>query len=215
MTSHKRLISAAAAAIALVAGVAAVPGLAIGESNADRAPVQGAVDAPVVSALTKLPIATDALPALAASEVTTLGVKGVTVERSVRALVDGDESLYLTPAAGGVCLSLVGPGGATVNCVSNDDLAERAGFPSAVFSGCATDQFGQSPDCEEVLLYNVVPDGVRSVSVDVKSGKAPSVAVENNAYLVRVPLSQQPSEIRLVGDHGTVTQSADFSSFVR
>lgn len=167
----------------------------------------------------------DALPALAATELAAIGPAGTSATESVKAVTEGDATVFLTPAPGGACLSLLEPGGATVNCVPEDAFREGAAPPSWMLTGCRSDPpklrepntVGRGwPKCTgDLVLYGVASDGTTAVTVEVEHGPAAEATLANNVYLARVPLERGPTAVRATGDgvdtvhvvrHGGVTR---------
>lgn len=155
----------------------------------------GAQDEPgietVVGALSS-PALAESLPSIAATEIGDIGLPGIREDASIRALSKGESTLYLTPATGGVCMSLVDGSGATASCVPREGIEGGSGrpSPSAVLSGCVSESAGVAPECETATLYGVVPDGVERVVLSDGGPTAPSAEVVNNAYSLEVPAAQ-------------------------
>jgi hypothetical protein len=134
------------------------------------------------------------------------GPPGSDPASSVRAASHGAWSVYLTPATEAVCVSIANTdGGSGTSCRTRNDLGEGSALPGVVKLGCAVEFPGAVPSCSSALIYGVVPDGVTELAVEVASGARPIVVVERNAYLVEVPLSQDPSAVSYEGRGGTVT----------
>jgi hypothetical protein len=153
--------------------------------------------------------AIDALPGTARTEVDAAGPEGTVPAASVRALTQRSWSLYLTPAPEAVCLSIVDPhGGASASCSTGGDVEAGMAFPAVVQEGCRLDTKDGSTTCVSALIYGVVPDGVDRVMVKVGSGTPPSVDVQGNSYLVRVPMSQTPRAVSYESPNGPVVQPA-------
>ena len=158
----------------------------------------------------------DALPALAATELEAIAPAGTRASESVKAVTEGDAAVFLTPAPGGVCLSLLEPGGATVNCVPDDAVRTGAARPSWMLTECKSapprlrEPNTVSPDwpkCTgDIVLYGVVSDRTTAVTVEVEHGREAPATLANNAYLVRVPLEQGPTAVRAAGDGIDVVQ---------
>lgn len=146
--------------------------------------------------------ADDVLPGVARAELQSIAPVDTASEASVKATSDGDDTLYLTPTANGLCLTLVGPDGATANCMPLDAVTDDATPPASKLTGCTAPSSGTPPDperdCSGVLVYGVAPDGVREVSIDVANGAAPHARVVNNAYMIRLAADQRPGRVRFV-----------------
>ncbi|HEX2070436.1 MAG TPA: hypothetical protein VHF90_02170 [Thermoleophilaceae bacterium] len=195
MRAKTRIAATALIVVVLVGALAVVALAQDGDANApapSKADVVVPVSGPIESALGAFrqprDAAADRLPAIAASEVDAIAPDGTLPEASVKAQGNPAAELYLTPAPGGVCLSLVGAAGATVNCVPREGIEQGSGdpSPSMLMTGCTLPQGDAStPICEGATLYGVVPDGVTQVSLDVPGG--PAAKVVDNSYLLDVP----------------------------
>jgi len=148
----------------------------------------------------------DALPGAAARALR--GVPGLEAAETVRTLSTAGWDMYLTPAEGAACLSVVDEaGGASVACFDREALtAGRTSPAGAMLTGCHAPSPAARPICESVVLYGVVPDGVDQVAIDAEAG-ASTVVVENNTYLVEASLSSQPTAVRYNGASGTIVQT--------
>jgi hypothetical protein len=164
----------------------------------------------LVGALASPTDETDVLPELAQSELRAIGPEGVRIEDTVLATADGARRLYLTPAPGWVCLSLVEAGGATVNCVPEFAIESGEGTPTAIRTGCTQTSAEAAPECTGEILYGVVRDEVHRATVTVEHGIAPTTGIVNNAYIVDVSMSQRPSTIQFSGPDVSFAQRADF-----
>lgn len=192
------VVAIAVAAVVVVVVQSGVPDLAQGD------------DAPTLRAFHGERTSEDVLPELAATELTAIAPAGTRVADSVRAVTDGDATVFLTPAPGDVCLSLLEPGGATVSCVPDAAVRDGAARPSSMATGCRVDAPRRRapntvtrgwPRCTgDLVLYGAVSDRVSAVTVEVERGPAPHATVANNAYLARVPLSSGPTAVRATGD---------------
>lgn len=170
-------------------------------------PSSGSASTPLVEAF-GLPLAADdALPVAAAQELALRTVPGLEAANTVRALSAGPWDIYLTPARGGACLSIGDRiGGASVACFSREALQAGDGSPAGgILTGCRAVS-PEAPVCQNVVLYGVVPDRVDQISVETEAGSSATATVENNAYLVELPLSSRPRAVRYTADQGTVVQ---------
>lgn len=129
----------------------------------------------------------DSLPAQAAAVVAKASPRGANPSLSVKALSNGKQTLYLVPARDGVCLAVTDVSSGTgVGCDLATELGSSAATPSVTLSGCSVPGADGSPQCNSVLLYDVVPDGVAEVSVESSSAPPVTTPVRNNVYLVEV-----------------------------
>jgi hypothetical protein len=200
-----------AVALALPATVAvATPGGASTEKATESAHTKVLTDlTEVVGTLRRPQSAADWLPATARTEVEDLGPAGADAGASVLSLARGAWKLFLTPAPGAVCLSIVDPdGGASTSCHDRDDIVNGRALPAVVREGCELESPGEAAVCTTALIYGVVPNRVSQVSVEVGFGAPPTADVQGNTYLVQVPLDKAPSGVRFDGPHGTVVQPA-------
>lgn len=102
-------------------------------------------------------------------------------------------SVYIIPARGHVCASLMDTEGASLICPSTDEVVSGKAYP-----GTAALQTGG------VAVYGIVPDGVDSVSVQTGTSSSIDVATERNAYYTVIPSGVQPRALSYVGPSGHV-----------
>jgi hypothetical protein len=197
-------------ALSLSAGVSVLAFAQEGSGGSDLGTGDsvGSTSEPVVEALDQQRSADDALPETAVAELGMITGPEPDSASSVKALEGGSLDLYLTPAPDGACLSIADEtGGSSVHCYTRESLEAGAGSPAgAVLQGCDAPSPDAAPVCQNVVLYGVVPDGVEQVSVDVEAGSSASAPVENNAYLVELPLSSRPNAVSYTSDEGTTEQ---------
>lgn len=127
------------------------------------------------------------LPAIARAQVKDL--PGADPSQSMVAVESPLGSVYLTPTAGGACISLVRPGlGAGLTCGTQ---------PATLLEGCRSPAPGTPPTCEGATVYGVVPDGVDRVAVTKRDGRAvASEHVTNGVYLLNVSLDSAPAALQ-------------------
>jgi hypothetical protein len=183
----------------VIAGIAAM-GALVGVGSVAAGPNDNEPATPGmtvgVGVLSKTPTDADRLPEAAATEIRSLAPARTDVADSIKAQTRTDAGdVYLTPTPEGACVSLAGPDSAAVQCLRTDELVHRSGEPTQMFglTGCRK-QSAESPvKCANAVLYGVVPDGVRRVSVDVAGGLVGDV--ENNVYVVEVPEDQALAKV--------------------
>jgi hypothetical protein len=119
-------------------------------------------------------------PALSAS----LSKVGATPEVARRALAKGGRTFYLVPAYDGVCVAMVSEpeGGQGFVCHTGQQWDRGSGGPGKIFTGCSSDF---SRPCDFVTLFDAVPDGVRTVSIERRSRPPLLLRVRRSVYLLR------------------------------
>lgn len=217
----KRKILPTALVVASAAALVSAVTIAQGDSpERDHLP-----DAPELRAFAGERTGDDALPALAASELRAVGPVGTRIDESVRAVADGDAAVYLTPAPGGACLSLVEPAGATVSCVPEAAFRGGAARPGSMITACKSAPPRQRepgtvgdawPRCTgDLVLYGVASDDTAAVTVEFADGSTAPATLARNAYLVRVPLERRPVALHAAGDGIEAVQPLRQGAWVR
>jgi hypothetical protein len=199
----RRIVIALAVALALVVSATATL-LAFAQDDSGTP-----ATAPIVAALDQPRSVEDELPATAAQEMALGKVSEADVDRSVKALASGPWDLYLTPVGDDlVCLSIADEtGGSGVRCFGRQPLHEGLGSPAGMIrTGCEVESPDAIPVCQDVTLYGVVPDGVSDVSVDLQAGPSRTATVQNNVYLLELPVSSKPSAVSYDTAAGTIAQ---------
>ncbi len=123
--------------------------------------------------------ADDALPAAAVANLDAVNTQGANADLSRRALVSGDETLYILPADGRVCASLVAKDGtASTGCNYASVVASGANGPGLSIQG------------DRVTIMGIAADQVSGVAAVFGDGTERSLEIQNNAYIGRFDASQ-------------------------
>jgi hypothetical protein len=193
----KRYLLAATAVLALsVVAVAASAGT--DESNP---PSQGVSQVTTVDPRVKDAMAVfetprtgvDALRTDLAEKIDAKADFGMNPGLSRLAIGNTTSSVYLIPARDRVCAALTVGEGASASCRSVEDI--EAGNVGA---GTVTLETGG------IAIYGIVPDGVRSVSVQTGKSDSAAVATKDNAYYTVVPAGTPLRTVSYVGPSGSV-----------
>jgi hypothetical protein len=163
-----------------------------------------------VSVLGRSRASTDTMPVRLSESV---GAGGGLLPLSRLAAVRGGRKFYLAPAYdGGVCIAVVSKPehGQGFACHTGQQWAQGSWSPAKVL----TCESRGSRRCE-LLLYDVVPDGVSTVAIERLSGPPLSVPVRGNVYVATVgggPASaRRPTYVRYNRPHrGEVRQRIEF-----
>lgn len=122
--------------------------------------------------------ADDALPADVAAFLSRIRREGENPSLSRKAVERGRYAVYLVPGNDAVCFALIDPtGGASQSCRTESSLRSGAGGPASLMSGCqdTLDSSSAPPKCTGAMFFDVVPDGVDSVTIEFASGKQSSL----------------------------------------
>ncbi len=137
----------------------------------------------------------DRIPQATAEQIATHIPFGANLDLSKRVAWNGDTTVYAVPGRDYICLVVPNADGATTGCLPPQLIADGTRIGPALIRSDAS-----------VALYAVVPDGVRSVTLGLESGKTIDVPVQNGGYYVEVPTSDEPKTISYDGPGGAVTQ---------
>lgn len=133
------------------------------------------------------------LPPHALGELNAREVADPRLDSTVQTTTRYGWTTYLTQAANAACLALTDDvGGASVKCVSGGDLDSGKAQADAAVTGCDGGSPETPPTCRYVTFYGIAPDGVTRVQAELASGTMVNGTVENNTYLLRVPMAQEP-----------------------
>ena len=137
----------------------------------------------------------DALPVAAAENLDAVNTTGANADLSRRALVSGDETLYILPADGRVCASLVAKDGtASTGCNYSSAVASGANGP------------GLSVQGTQVTILGIVADQVSGVAVVFGDGTEKPLEIQNNAYIARLDASQDIKAVAYTTKAGERTE---------
>jgi len=114
------------------------------------------------------------------------------------ALGDDGATVYAVPGRGTICTVVPNANGSAVGCKSADAILRGNGTGPGLLASTSADQ----PD----RVYDVVPDGVKSVTLGLASGKTIDVPVQDGGYYVAVAASDPPRTIAYDGPNGAVSQ---------
>jgi hypothetical protein len=120
---------------------------------------------------------------------------GANVELSRRVASGDGAVVYAVPGRDFICTVVPDADGATAGCQTTDSIEKGNGTGPALIQSAKTD-----------AVYAVVPDGVKSVTLGLESGKTIDVPVQDGGYYVEVPTSDAPQTIAYDGPNGAVTQ---------
>ena len=112
---------------------------------------------------------------------------GMNPDLSRLSIANATHSVYVLPADDRVCAALTIGEGANLSCRSTEEVADgRTGASTVLVS-------------TGIAIYGLVPDGVKSVSVQTGTDESTRLDVENNAYYTVVPAG---TALRTVRDEG-------------
>lgn len=117
-----------------------------------------------------------------------------------RRVASGDDgtTVYAVPGRGVICTVIPNKYGSSVGCTSAAAILRGNGTGPGLLASTTADQ----PD----RVYDVVPDGVKSVTLGLESGKTIDVPVQDGGYYVAVAASDPPRTIAYDGPNGAVSQ---------
>jgi hypothetical protein len=172
----------------LLGGVSAV---ALAQSGGDTDQASDPVG-PALTGLQRAAQPTDKLPPDVASFVSEFNPEADSATARKSITRDG-KSVYLVEAGESVCAPMTIVGGPTTVSCETLDMITAGGNRPTLLGGA-----------DKVLLMNVVPDDVRSVTVTFQSGDPLVSPVENNVYLVEVDLKRAPISLSYETGSGRV-----------
>lgn len=197
MTRRMLRVIAASAVAALLGGVAVN---AVARDSSD--PTASKSPTPTVAAGLEQGLgvfadarsAEDALPVAALRQLPPVDHDGINPDLARRALASGDQTLYLVPAQDTICAMLVSPdGSAWTPCSYSDAVAKGINGPAVSVEG------------KLVTILGVVPDDVEAVDVILGEREQRTIPVENNAFIGRFDIGDQPTMVTYTSASGPVT----------
>lgn len=184
--NRKRAIVAVTAVIVGASSVAA-----IAATSKDEPVRPAVVETPVTAAepeatarfgfLSKARTAADTIPQEKAALIRENIPYGANLRLSKRIATHGDTAVYAVPGRGFICTVVPNADGATSGCKPTEAIARGNGIGPALIHSAKTD-----------AVYAVVPDGVSTIHLELKSGATQSVDVQDGGYYVEVPTSDPP-----------------------
>jgi hypothetical protein len=197
MTIFKRYLLVVVAVLALSAvAVAATAGTDDSNPTSQDVPQVTTVDPQAREAMAVFEgsrTGGDALRADLAEKIDSEADFGMNPRLSRRSIGNMTNSVYVIPARDRVCAALTVGEGATVSCRSVEEV--EAGKAAA---GTVILETGG------IAVYGVVPDGVRSVSVQTGKSDSAGVDTTDNAYYTVVPAGTPLRTVSYVGPSGPV-----------
>jgi len=111
---------------------------------------------------------------------------------------DDGTTVYAVPGRGVICTVIPNKYGSSIGCTSAAAILRGNGTGPGLLASTSADQ----PD----RVYDVVPDGVKAVTLGLESGKTIDVPVQDGGYYVAVPASDPPRTVAYDGPNGAVSQ---------
>jgi hypothetical protein len=135
----------------------------------------------------------DSMPADAAAAFTERASFGMNPALSRLAIANLRNSIFVVPARGHTCASMLSGAGAVMQCPKTSDIsAGRAGASTAMIDGTA------------IAIWGVVRDGIESIELRI-GGEIQAVEPQANVYLAIVPAGSPLESVSYVGPSGRVT----------
>lgn len=135
----------------------------------------------------------DAMPTNVAEAIDETAKFGMNPDLSRESIDTLSNDVYVIPAHDHICSSLTVGDGANLSCAETADVAAGKVGPTTVTLGGGA-----------IAIYGIVPDGVRSVTVDTGTSGASTVETSNNAYFTAVPVGTVLRGLSYTGPSGVV-----------
>jgi hypothetical protein len=135
----------------------------------------------------------DSMPAEVSAAFAKRASFGMNPGLSRRAVANLRNSIFVVPARGHTCASMLNGAGAVMQCPKTSDIAAgRSGPGTAIIDGSA------------IAIWGVVRDGVESVEIRT-AGETHDAEPQANVYLAIVPGGTALESVSYVGPSGRVT----------
>lgn len=200
MTRNTRLTAVAVLAATIGAGSVA----AVAHQSEDRRTPKAAVTsvdehvAASYSILNRPAQPTDTLPTATREHYGKANTTGLNAGLARLALSTETSNVFVAPAQDAICVLVV---------AKRDDSTFTTCAPKEVLENERNTPSGNI-EYDRLALFNLVPDGVKEVTLAFADGHTERHAVENNVYYIETTVSAEPTTLSYEGPNGSVNLDA-------